>query len=189
MAKSFFEKLGLVEAVYDDSATGGEGAYDTVEDVDVPDLESGDSGVSPDELVDSIYKSNGLDDKSRSVYKVGELIDTLPKDMPDKTLITVVSGLMKTMGLSASDVRDDANHRKSVLEEVKNISLESYANDIQKLTEKIQECKGIIEDCTKEIDGLNKDGKLLEEVVKSECSTIDKLLGYVAEEGEKSATV
>ena len=74
-------KLGLVEEVpannYDEAVEEYSYEEETVE----AELES----VNTETLIDDIYAQNNLADKSRSIFKVEELISSLPKEMATET--------------------------------------------------------------------------------------------------------
>lgn len=74
----FLERMGLVEEVPIENI-----GYDVNDDIEYEDeVEAELSEVNTDTLIDDIYTQNGLDDKSKSIFKVEDLINSLPKEMP-----------------------------------------------------------------------------------------------------------
>ncbi len=101
MKKSLFEKMGLVR-----SEGGDEESFDTncvfapapveilPEDVEVSQLEN----------VMSIYEKGGLGDLSKSIFKVEEIKNALPKDLPRESKKVSVLGLVPLSGLDQTIV-------------------------------------------------------------------------------------
>ena len=75
--------------------------------------------VNTDTLIDDIYTQNDLYDKSQSIFKVDELINSLPKEMVTETKRTSVLSILSSFGLTATEVVDDGEKRIEVLNGIK----------------------------------------------------------------------
>ena len=62
-------------------------------------------GVSQESLIRDIYDQNELSDQSQSIFKIEEVINTLPKEMPTGTKRNAVAGMLSVFGLSKSRMR------------------------------------------------------------------------------------
>ena len=103
---NFFEKLGLVEAIPaqepDLEYAPGEPAVTNAAPVDVAPT------VSMDDIIQEIYQANNLTDTSASVYKVKELIATIPPETPEKTSKPMILNLLGVLNLPIETIRADA---------------------------------------------------------------------------------
>ena len=103
------KKLGLVEEVVDEVEYVEESTYEEpMENVEVPD-------DITDELIEDIYAKSSLTDKSASIFKVEELINSLPKEMPTTTKKSSVLAILGSFGLTVTGVSLDAEKRIEVL--------------------------------------------------------------------------
>lgn len=138
--------------------------------------------VNYDSMVEDIYKSNGMEDKSSSIFKVEEIIQSLPKEMPNVTKKTTVSSILKSFGLDSVIVSEDGMNRVQLLK--------SAFNKIQaEITETIIDKKSLIEEHKKEIEQLEKEIALNEEYLKqseaaydNENKRINELVQFIMEE-------
>lgn len=106
--KSFFEKLGLVE-----SEVTSEYEMPEVADVNVgvsfgPNIEQPtpvQAEVPEGDTIDigAVYEANSMNPAdSVTVYKIKDVIDTFPSEMPTKTKRATVKNLMMTLGYDPS---------------------------------------------------------------------------------------
>lgn len=125
--KSFFEKLGLVEGVaaseYDMPDTTNElrvcsGVGDHYINGDFPEDEPVQVEVPEGDTIDvrAVYETNGMNPADAvTVYKIKDVIDTFPSEMPTKTKRATVKNLMTTLGYDAAAIISDAKQRKELL--------------------------------------------------------------------------
>lgn len=130
--KSFFEKLGLVEGVaaseYDMPDTTNElrvcsGVGDHYINGDFPEDEPVQVEVPEGDTIDvrAVYETNGMNPADAvTVYKIKDVIDTFPSEMPTKTKRATVKNLMTTLGYDAAAIISDAKQRKELLRAVGN---------------------------------------------------------------------
>ena len=71
--------------------------------------------VSQENLIADIYSENDLSDLSKSIFKVEELINSLPKEMPDATKKATVLSILASFGLTIDEVLADAKDRNAVI--------------------------------------------------------------------------
>ena len=60
--------------------------------------------VNTNTLIDDIYAQNNLYDKSQSIFKVEELINSLPKEMVTETKRASVLSILGSFGLAETEV-------------------------------------------------------------------------------------
>ena len=111
--KSLFEKLGLVEGVaaseYDMPEATNElrvcsGVGDHYINGDFPEDEPVQVEVPEGDTIDvrAVYETNGMNPADAvTVYKIKDVIDTFPSEMPTKTKRATVKNLMTTLGYDA----------------------------------------------------------------------------------------
>lgn len=128
--KSLFEKLGLVEGVaaseYDMPDTTNElrvcsGVGDHYINGDFPEDEPVQAEVPEGDTIDvqAVYETNGMNPADAvTVYKIKDVIDTFPSEMPTKTKRATVKNLMATLGYDATAIISDAKQRKELLRAV-----------------------------------------------------------------------
>ena len=119
--KSLFEKLGLVEGVaaseYDMPNTTNElrvcsGVGDHYINGDFPEDEPVQVEVPEGDTIDvrAVYETNGMNPADAvTVYKIKDVIDTFPSEMPTKTKRATVKNLMATLGYDATAIISDAD--------------------------------------------------------------------------------
>lgn len=172
----FLKKLGLVEDNPDYYAE-----YDTdLSDVNYDaDIDANVDGVTNDNLVSDIYNANSLSDLSKSIFKVEELIDSLPKEMTTDTKRTSVLAILSSFGLTTEEVLEDANTRVNLL----NAAMTEIVN---KNTSKIDESNITIEDLKKQIEDLQKiisdlllENKTCKDKVEQEVNRIENLIKFI----------
>ena len=104
-------KLGLVEEVPTNNYDEAVEEYSYEEEIVEAELES----VNTETLIDDIYAQNNLADKSRSIFKVEELISSLPKEMVTETKRNSVLAILGSFNLTAIDVVTDGEERVKIL--------------------------------------------------------------------------
>lgn len=139
--------------------------------------------VSQENLVSDIYNQNNLSDLSKSIFKVEELINSLPKEMPNDTKKVTVLSILGSFGLTVDEVIADGISRKDML----NAALDEIATD----NENVISSNNInIEVKKQEIQELEKDNANRESVIKNtedkievETKRISDLIAFIG--GEK----
>ena len=152
--KSLFERLGLVEGVaaseYDMPATT---------DVNVgvpfgPDIEQSvpvQAEVPEGDTINiqEVYDANGMNPADTvTVYKVKDMLDSLPAEMPNKTKKATLKSLMTTLGYDSVAIQHDAEQRIDILNAAANQKAASLQDEIDLNSQKIEEAKIEIEQMT-----------------------------------------
>ena len=139
--------------------------------------------VSQENLVSDIYTQNSLSDLSKSIFKVEELINSLPKEMPSDTKKSTVLSILGSFGLTVDEVIADGISRKDML----NAALDEIITDNENV---IAVNNTNIELKKQEIQDLEKDNANRESVIKNtedkiaiETKRISDLIAFVG--GEK----
>lgn len=156
------------------------GYYENEEESYLEDVNT--EGVTQDHFVRDVYDNNELSDMSRSIFKVEELINSLPKEMPTKTKKSTVNSILNSFGLSVSEVLDDALKRTELLESaVKNVT-DKYDASIAENEMLIEAKKKEIADLEKDIAEKQRFISDVRENVEVESSRIDKLATFIGQE-------
>lgn len=135
--------------------------------------------VNTDTLIDDIYTQNDLHDKSQSIFKVEELINSLPKEMVTETKRVSVLSILGSFGLTATEVTNDGEKRIEVLGGVKEkINIES-SDSISEKEGKIEEFKKAIANLESEIASEQNEVKISNESISVEIGRIKELVKFV----------
>lgn len=116
--------------------------------------------VSQDNLIEDIYNQNALSDLSKSIFKVEQTINSLPKEMPNDTKKATVLTILSNFGLTVDEVVEDGYSRQTIIRSALNTIVEENESAI--LTNKT-----IIEQKKMEIQELEKDNANRETVIKN----------------------
>ncbi len=165
--KSLFEKLGLVEGVaaseYDMPDTTNEfrvcsGVGDAYNNGHFPEDEPtfGGTGTIQAEVpegdtidIGAVYEANSMNPAdSVTVYKIKDVIDTFPSEMPTKTKRATVKNLMTTLGYDAAAIISDAKQRKELLRTVGNDKMNALFDEMKSNDQQIESMKEQIEALT-----------------------------------------
>lgn len=173
----FLEKIGLVEAIEPEVST-----YDAVdlttdkeEETPLPvELEC----VWCDTLLDDIYAESGLSDTSRSIFKVEELIESLPKEMTTEVKRNSVLAILGSFNLTATDVMADGEKRVGVLSATKDKIIADSNNVVAEKEAEIEELKKKIEILSSEIFSEQQNSKLCCEAVSTEITRVSSLIKF-----------
>lgn len=176
----FLKKLGLVE---DNPDYYGD-------DVDLPitecdydsDVEANVEGVTSENLVSDIYKANSLEDLSKSIFKVEEVINSLPKEMATETKKATVLAILTSFGLTTDEVVQDGITRISFLKSAMDEILTKNNSEIDSSNVSIEDYKKKIEELSKYIANLMVVNKNCEDTVEQEVSKIETLIKFVGGE-------
>ncbi len=142
------------------------------EDVEVSDVNIED--ISDTSIISDIYNSNGMSDFSRSIFKIDELLSSLPKEMPNETKKNTVMSILNSFGLGVDEVVEDGCSRSSLL---------SDAYDKLKCENEsvIQENERLIEQKKIEIQDLEKDNSERTNTIRSVKDSVETELERITE--------
>lgn len=152
------------------------------EDFDMEEEETVDvklDDVNTNTLIEDIYTQNNLYDKSQSIFKVEELINSLPKEMVTETKRASVLAILVSFGLTATEVALDGEKRIEILSGVKEKINSDSENLILEKEEKIEEFKKAIADLETEIADERNEAKVSNEAILAEFSRISELVKFV----------
>ncbi len=168
-------KLGLVEEVpannYDEAVEEYSYEEETVE----AELES----VNTETLIDDIYAQNNLADKSRSIFKVEELIFSLPKEMATETKRNSVLAILGSFNLTATDVVTDGEERIKTLTSIKEQVDSDSKMTVTEKEAQIEELKKSIEVLTVEIANEQEKARISNETISAEVAKVESLVKFV----------
>ena len=172
-----FEKLHLVEKVPEEVAYEDTDYVLSPEDseVEVNDLEE----VNPDSLIEDIYDENSLSDKSKSIFKVEELINSLPKEMVTATKKTSVLSTLGVFGLDVGTITEDGKNRLSVLEGVLDQFSKKNDEEIRSMEEKIENHKKEIAILEKQISDNKAEMEFVKTSIEKESDRIEVLKEFI----------
>jgi hypothetical protein len=135
--------------------------------------------VHTDTLIDDIYAQNELSDRSKSIFKIEELINSLPKEMVTETKRGSVLATLGVFGLTVTDVTLDGEQRMDVLNSVlAKILDDGNANVTDKETE-IENHKKEIARLEKEISDQQSEMKISENNINTEVGRISGLIKFI----------
>lgn len=138
--------------------------------------------VNTDTLIDDIYNENNLCDKSKSIFKVEELINSLPKEMVTETKRASVLSILSNFGLTTTEVVSDGENRLEVLNSIKEkINIDSQEAISEKEVQ-IEELKKNIANLEIEIADEQNEVKISNETISKESGRIKELLKFVGGE-------
>lgn len=137
------------------------------------------------DFVGDVYASNNLNDFSRSIFKVEELSNTLPAEMPKDTKRTTVLSIMSTVGLDAESVINDGQMRIHALNDSCDSVLKSLGEDIDAANAEIESLKIKIEELQKECSAKYAQISSIQSVTREEVSRIGKLVDFIMEVPER----
>lgn len=169
----FIKKLFIEEPEGDEQYEPTEISYDDT-DVDV-ELDS----VNADTLIDDIYAQNDLYDKGKSIFKVEELINSLPKEMVTETKKASVLAILESFGLTATDVNLDGESRIEVLRGVVNKIIEDGEQEVSEKTSEIEDHKKEIARLEKEISDKQEEISISDDKVNQEILRISDLIKFI----------
>lgn len=175
-----FQKLGLIEEV-DKPVNDGFTSDESVE-TDSGDVEVALDEVKPDTLVSDVYTQNDLYDQSKSIFKVEELMNSLPKEMVTETKRISVLSALGVFGLTSEEVVNDGNKRVEILNAaLDKITFEKSAT-IGTYKDSIESYKQEIANLEKNIAKEQEELKSSTESIVAETTRINKLISFVGGE-------
>lgn len=165
----FVEEIPNEEEMYE-----AESSYVEEENVEV-ELDS----VNTETLITDIYAQNELFDKTKSIFKVEELINSLPKEMVTETKKASVLATLGVFGLTVTDVTLDGENRIDVLSGVLTKILGEGNDTVTSKEAEIEEHKKEIARLEKEISDQKTEMKVSEDTINAEISRITSLVKFV----------
>lgn len=170
------DKIGkaLVEQVPDESELLME--FDSCDDV----VEEVNVNLDVKEnIVNNIYEINNLLDTSKSIFKVEEAINSLPKNMVTEAKKTSVVAILSMLGLSDSIVSLDGEKRVNTLTAAKKLMNDATLKEIADMEMKIEEYKKNIADLEGDIAITKEEMKLSNSDIDSEIEKINSLISFI----------
>ena len=149
-----------------------------IEDVDVGGAEL--DAVRTDTLIEDIYSQNEL----ASIFKIEELINSLPKEMVTETKRNSVLATLEVFGLNESDVENDGMKRTEILNSILIKISEEADKSIREKEEEIENHKKEIERLEKEISAQQLELKSSQATIEAENKRIVGLIKFIKGENE-----
>ena len=175
---SWLEKLGLVER--DPNYEDPEMILENLPtDTMAEEIDANTEGVSSDNLISDLYHANDLNDLSKSIFKVDELINSLPKEMATKTKRETVLAILTSFGLDAEIVTEDGENRINLLYAALKEMTDTYNNELSNCKITVEEHKKAIEDIEKQIAFVEQTSKSCNEKITAETEKIKSLIEFV----------
>ena len=135
--------------------------------------------VNTDSLIEDVYTQNELFDKSKSIFKVEELINSLPKEMVTETKRASVLATLGVFGLTVTDVNLDGEKRAETLKSVLEKILTDGEDEISKRDSEIEDHKKEIARLEKEVSDKRTEMKDSETIINAEIGRISGLIKFV----------
>lgn len=191
--KSFFEKLGLVE-----SEVTSEYEMPEVADVNVG-ISFGSNIEQPTPVqaevpegdtidIGAVYEANSMNPAdSVTVYKIKDVIDTFPSEMPTKTKRATVKNLMMTLGYDATAIISDAEQRKELLRTVGNDKMNALFDEMKSNDQQIESMKEQIEALTNRNVEAGAAIEKITNTVQDELKMISSIEEFIEEDKTESA--
>lgn len=158
--------------------------YEAPIDMDVYDdaVEAELAEVDTNTLIEDIYTQNELYDKSHSIFKVEELIASLPKEMVTDTKRASVLAILGSFNLTSIEVLEDGEKRIDVLNRIKTQIDLDCKDAIANKEAQIEELKKSIADLTVEIANEQDKMKTSDEIISDETVKIGNLIKFIGGE-------
>lgn len=137
------------------------------------------ASVDTNTLIEDIYTQNDLFDKSRSIFKVEELIASLPKEMVTETKRASVLAILSSFNLTALEVSEDGEKRVQVLNTIKEQINADCKNTVANKEAQIEDLKKSIETLTVEIANEQEKMKISDDTISNEVTKIGNLVKFI----------
>lgn len=179
-----FEKFIKVEEepIDDNLSSGNDCDFDP--DMMVSDVEVNIENLKYDDLISSIYTNNEMSDLSKSIFKVEELINSLPKEMVTKTKKDTVLSILSSFGLSVYDVTNDGVIRMNALNNTLCELTDMNNKDISSCKSEVEKKKEEIAELERRIAALESDNVHCNTIITEEMRRIDNLINFIEVKGE-----
>lgn len=143
------------------------------------DVEVNTDSVSQDNLIGDIYNQNDLSDLSKSIFKVEELINSLPKEMPNETKKATVLSILSSFGLTVDEVIEDGQMRDSVVRAALNAIVDENKEVISDNNIAIEKKKTEIQDLEKDNAERETVMENTEDKIEAEMKRISDLIIFI----------
>lgn len=150
---------------------------DTSEEVEVADVD-----LDKDNTILEIYSANDLSDLDKSIFKVEDLMKTLPAEMPTAAKKSTVESIMNTVGLDVASTIEDGTTRINILNASLNKTIEAVNADIEGAQDKIEQLKIEIANNEKLIADSKATIKDFTQDVNVEVERIQNLINFIGGE-------
>lgn len=130
-------------------------------------------------LVEEAYIQNELFDKAKSIFKIEELINSLPNEMVTETKKTSVLAALSVFGLTVTDITADGESRINVLSNVLSQIIKDSNKNISEKETEIENYKKQIAVLEKEIADIKAEVSSSESVINSEITRITELIKFI----------
>lgn len=140
---------------------------------------SANAGTSSADIIDAIYNATDMADKSNSIYRVKDLMNTIPAETPEKTSKVIVLNLLDTLDLSVDGVKADSEARLNALNGAMNATLEDNKAKQNELVAHIESLRVQIETDKQNIQELVRDADSLTRAVELEKEEIMAVLNFI----------
>lgn len=199
--KSLFEKLGLVESDEPVAAQetenvlrvcSGVGDHYIAGDFPLDEPMPIQAEVPEGDTIDigAVYESNGMSPADKvTVYKIQDMLASLPSEMSNKNKKTTLKNLMGTLGYDSVDIQQDAQQRIELLNAAANQKTAALNDEITANSQKIEDYKLEIERLTaRNSDAVQAINSIIE-TVTTERHGIEGVLEFLKDEpaGKESA--
>jgi hypothetical protein len=129
--------------------------------------------------VEDIYQENELADKTKSIFKIQEVKNVLPGNLPTEALKQSVLGVLGVSGLNVEDLLADAETRTTILDaalqkvtDETNVIVSNSKESIKELEEKIN----ILKEAITSREKLQEDS---ESIVNAEKQSIESIVDFI----------
>ena len=140
------------------------------------------STVDTNTLINDVYIQNDKSDMTRSIFKVEELISSLPKEMATSTKRASVLAILSSFNLTATEVMEDGESRVAILDGAKEKIETDCMNTINSKETQIEEYKKSIEALSVEIASEREKMKNSDELITAETAKIKALIDFMGGE-------
>lgn len=196
--KSFFEKLGLVESEaaseYDMPSVA---RTDYSSQVECPTIQGDWAVAEPVQAevpegdtidIEAVYEANSMNPADAvTVYKIKDVIDTFPSEMPTKTKRATVKNLMATLGYDATAIISDAKQRKELLRAVGNDKMNALFDEMKGNDQQIESMKEQIEALTNRNVEASAAIEKITNTVQDELKMISSIEEFIEEDKTEPA--
>ena len=197
--KSLFEKLGLVESDEPAKTTefgdelrvcSGVGDHYIAGDFPPDEVEPIHAEVPEGDTIDvqAVYEANDMNPSDTvTVYKIKDVIDTFPSEMPTKTKRATVKNLMTTLGYDSVTILSDAKQRKELLRTVGNDKMNALFDEMKNNDQQIESMKEQIEALTNRNCEASAAIEKITNIVQDELKMIASIEEFIEEDQPESA--
>ena len=135
--------------------------------------------VTQENLIGDIYDKNELSDISRSIFKVEELINSLPKEIPNETKKATVLTILSSFNLTADEVIKDGLDRSMIIKSALNSIVDENNEVIAANNESIEQKKLEIQNLEKDNFDRQNVIKNTEDKIEDELKRIEALIKFI----------